>query len=226
MNPRLISFTAIALAILTALWVVILIPQLNSYGGAIDSYDKAISYISKGGALFYITYLNAVLLTIINIVLFGLLYLFFRESRPVGSLIGILFIPVYASYNLFVYISQVSILLKMLDIYDGTVNPEILEVVLGLMVQMYENSAVSFLNNYAYAVLGIPSILFGCMMYRLNITGKITGVLLILNGIACLLGITGVILGNGLLSNGSVIGGVIFLLSLPGMIILFWNIDS
>ncbi len=52
---------------------------------------------------------------------------------------------------------------------------------------------------------------------------KATGLLLILNALACLLGIIGIIMGNQVLAHGSAIGGGLFFLSLIGMSIIFWK---
>lgn len=251
MNSRIISYTSILLAVLTLAWILTLIPQMKIYGGAIDNFEEAYQYVSQPGYLFYFTYLNVVLLTIVDVVLFGLLYLFFKETYPVSSFIGILFIPVYASYNLFVYISQISIVQKFLEVYQDFLNREVTEVFLGQMIQMYEHSSIAFLNNYAYAILGIPSVLFGWMIFRMGgismiesqrgkiqgqhgkiqgqngkftgLTGRFTGILLILNALACFTGMVGIISGNRLLSSGSAAGGGLFLLSLIGMAILFWK---
>jgi hypothetical protein len=119
--------------------------------------------------------------------------------------------------------SQVSVVQKILDLHGSNPDSEAMELVLGQLVQMYEKSAMGFVNNYAYAILGIPSLIFGWMIYRINLAGKITGILLMLNSLTCIIGIAGIIAGDRFLSNGSVVGGILFFFSLIGMTILFWR---
>jgi hypothetical protein len=149
------------------------------------------------------------------------------------SLCAILFVPVYAAYNGFVYISQVSVVQKIISVYDGAVPDEILNVLLGQFLQLWEHSTVAFINHYAYAILGIPSFLFGIVLFRRkpgpdrskgtgrHVWSRVTGILLILNALACWVGIIGIIMGNQALANGSTIGGVLFFLSLIGMVVVF-----
>jgi hypothetical protein len=181
-------------------------------------------FVKDPGVLFYITYLNVLLLTIADVVLFGMLYLYFKSRFPVLSLSGLLFVPVYAAYNMFVYISQVSVVQKIITIYEGKLSEDLLQVLLGQLIQLWEHSTIAFINNYAYAILGIPSVLFGIAIFRMKPgLSRATGSLLILSAFACLLGIIGIITGNQVLANGSAIGGGLFFLSLVGMSIIFWK---
>ncbi len=72
----------------------------------------------------------------------------------------------------------------------------------------------AFFNNLAYALLGIPSIIFGLVLLFTNKLPTLSTILLVLNGVACILGVIGVFLGNRLLSFGSLAGGVLFLVAL------------
>jgi hypothetical protein len=82
------------------------------------------------------------------------------------------------------------------------------------MLQQWPGSAVSVLNNLAYAILGIPSIIFGMALSRRDRSSRLPGILLALNGVACIIGVAGVVLGSGLLAQGSIVGGTLFLLAL------------
>ncbi len=226
MKPRQISIVSIVLAVLTGIWIVCMILLVKQSGTVIATFEDAFNFVKDPGGLFYITYLNVVVLTIVDVVLFGMLYLYFKSAFPVLSLSGILFVPVYAAYNLFVYISQVSVVQKIITVYDGQVSDEFMEVILGQFIQLWEHSTIGFINNYAYAILGIPSVLFGIAIYRMKPvvwSSKLTGLLLILNALACFSGIVGIIAGNQTLAYGSAIGGGFFFLSLIGMSIVFWR---
>jgi hypothetical protein len=224
MKSRQISFASIVLAILTGIWIICMVLLMQQHGSVIASFEDAYDFVKDPGVLFYITYLNVVLLTIADVVLFGMLYLYFKSRFPVFSLIGLLFVPVYAAYNMFVYISQVSVVQKIISIYEGKLSEDLLQVLLGQFIQLWEHSTIAFINNYAYAILGIPSVLFGIAIYGMKPgLSRVTGLLLILSACACLLGIIGIIAGNQVLSKGSAIGGGLFFLSLIGMSIIFWK---
>lgn len=236
MKSRQISIVSMILALLTGIWIICMVLLMKQHGTVMATFEDAIDFVRDPGGLFYLTYLNVVVLTIFDVVLFGLLYLYFRQAYPALSLVGILFVPVYAAYNLFVYISQISVVQMIISDYDRVISEEVMQVLLGQFIQLWEHSTIAFLNNYAYAILGIPSILFGIAIYRMKpgaegrnragITGldRVTGILLILNALACFLGVAGIITGNHVLANGSVVGGGLFFLSLVGMGIIFWKI--
>jgi hypothetical protein len=235
MKSRQISIVSMILALLTGIWIICMVLMMQQHGTVMATFEDAIDFVRNPGGLFYLTYLNVVVLTIFDVVLFGLLYLYFRQAYPALSLCGILFVPVYAAYNLFVYISQISVVQMIISDYDGVISEEVMQVLLGQFIQLWEHSTVAFVNNYAYAILGIPSILFGIAIYRrqpeaegrsgTGITGlnRATGILLILNALACFLGVAGIITGNHILANGSAVGGGLFFLSLVGMSIIFWK---
>lgn len=236
MNSRQISIVSMILALLTGIWIICMVLLMQQHGTIMATFEDAIDFVRDPGGLFYLTYLNVVVLTIFDVVLFGLLYLYFRQAYPALSLVGILFVPVYAAYNLFVYISQISVVQMIISDHDGVISEEVMQVLLGQFIQLWEHSTIGFLNNYAYAILGIPSILFGIAIYRMKpgaegrngagISGlnRVTGILLILNAMACFLGVAGIITGNHVLANGSAAGGGLFFLSLVGMGIIFWKI--
>ncbi len=224
MKSRQISTISIILAILTGIWIICMILLMQRQGTVIASFKDAYDFVKDPGGLFYLTYLNVVVLTIFDVVLFGMLYLYFKPAYPVLSLSGLLFVPVYAAYNMFVYISQISVVQKIISYYEGHISEEVMQVLLGQFIQLWEHSTIAFLNNYAYAILGIPSVLFGIAIFRMKPgLSRATGLLLILSAFACLLGIIGIITGNQVLANGSAIGGGLFFLSLIGMSIIFWK---
>ncbi|KPL23992.1 MAG: hypothetical protein AMS23_06055 [Bacteroides sp. SM1_62] len=235
MKSRQISVVSLILAILTGIWILCMILLLQQQGDVIATFEDAYDFVKDPGGLFYLTYLNVVVLTIFDVVLFGMLYLYFKPAYPVLSLCGILFVPVYAAYNMFVYISQVSVVQKIISVYDGLIREEVMQVLLGQFIQLWEHSTMAFINNYAYAILGIPSILFGMAIYRMKpasnssegadipVLSRATGLLLMLNALACFLGIIGIITEHQILAYGSSIGGGLFFFSLIGMSIVFWR---
>jgi hypothetical protein len=81
---------------------------------------------------------------------------------------------------------------------------------LSQMLQQWPGSVVSIVNNLAYAVLGISSIIFGLILYRRIPSLRLTGALLTLSGLASIVGMAGIVLRSALLENGSLVGGVSF----------------
>jgi hypothetical protein len=82
------------------------------------------------------------------------------------------------------------------------------------MVQAWPGSAVNVLNNLGYAVLGIPSIIFGLLLRRTGGPLRVAGTALALSGAASILGIVGIAAQITALELGSIVGGVFFLAAL------------
>lgn len=108
--------------------------------------------------------------------------------------------------------------ISLLTLLAAAANPVMADTALLLLqqsLQLLPGSVVGFFNGLAYAILAIPSIIFGLALTKG--TGRalqISGWLLLLNGGACILGIIGYLTGNVLLSFGTILGGAIFWLAL------------
>jgi len=216
------NFKVIALLCLvfTSLWVVFMVWH-GVETGPVETLEKAIDTAANPGWLFYANYLNAVIFTLLCTAVFAGLYVVCKSVDPVLALLGIVFIPVYSVLNLFCYFSQVSIVPTLLSGADPAANPEMLKTLVGQLIQIWEGSLVSFLNGFAYAILGIPSITFGIVLLKMGRYAKISGILLILNATACILGIAGYVMKSSILSMGTVVGGLLFLFSLIFLTLMF-----
>ncbi len=91
----------------------------------------------------------------------------------------------------------------------------------GQLIHIWEGSLVSYLNGFAYAILGIPSVAFRMVLLKMGRYAKISGILLILNAAACILGIAGYVMKSSILSMGTVVGGILFLFALIFLILMF-----
>jgi hypothetical protein len=151
------------------------------------------------------------------------LYLYCREADPGLALIGLVFAPAYCILNLFAYLSQVTLVPALVSLSDNAGYREIAYVLLGQSIQYWWGSMVMVLNNLAYAILGISSIAFGLILLKKGKYAKISGSLLILNAIACILGFIGILAGNRLVGMGSLIGGVVFILALVALTLMFFK---
>jgi hypothetical protein len=216
MKSRLAGSLSLLTLVLTVVWLVLLIAD-KAASGPLDTYKQVLTHVSQLNALFYITYLNGALITLAASLLFAVLYVYLKPYSAVLAMMGLVFVPVYAVINLAVYLSQISIVPALIILQK---QPELTAgaaVFLHEMIQQWPASGAAFFNNLAFAVLGIPSILYG---YLLTVRGgelKWGGLLLALNGAACILGAAGSLLGSRLLASGSLVGGVLFLAALIPM---------
>ena len=203
--PGLLKLTrnlSLIVLIVLILWVVLMIATAVQVQPDWTDSDY-LDYAAKQDMIFVLNYLNAVLFTGLVIVLFGLLYLIVKDDYPVLALTGLLFVPVYGILNLVVYGSQVTILPVLFN--NNAAQEFILQ-----WLQLRPGSVIGMLNGLAYAILGIPSICFAITLHGRSKLGRLTGYLLILNAILCLLGIIGTVTDSSLLAFGTIAGGLLF----------------
>jgi hypothetical protein len=125
--------------------------------------------------------------------------------------------------NLVAYLSQITLVPLLVQFRQTTAYQPAADIILRLAIQAYPASTTGYFNNLAYALLGIPSIIFGIILFNKSNLWRIAGCLLALNGAACILGILGLTIQNSLLSLGSLVGGVLFLAALFSLSLAFWR---
>jgi len=216
MKTKQLGFFSFLLAFLTLAWVVLLIWGMAS-AGPLETFEQVLAYAARGGALFTLTYANATLLTLIASMLFAGLYRYCREASPLWATVGLVFVPVYCLLNLLAYFSQITVVPRLVELSHVAGQQEMAEFALRQVIQQWPDSAASIFNNLAYAILGIPSILYGAILYRMRRSLRLGAILLALNGVACIAGVIGVSLRSSPLSLGSVVGGVLFLAALVAL---------
>lgn len=212
-SDRQLGWFALATAVLTMLWLVLLFYSLHLTGVA-DTFDQAVEHAIAHGWVFYVGYANTILITIVAMLLFAGFYVYCRSVGPTWAVIGLVFVPVYGVLNLVVYVSQLTVVPPLLEQYQANGTEPAIELMLAMWLQGWTGSAVWTLNNLAYAVLGIPSIVFGILLGRQTPSLRIAGWFLAASGVASILGMAGIIIGHDLLSTGSVAGGALFLVGL------------
>lgn len=212
-KQKTLGMLALIVAISTVLFLVLFILGIVR-AGPIETYDQVLAVAQKQDVLFTLAYVNVTLLTITATMFYAALYVYCRSASPLWSVIGIIFVPVYTVFNLVAYFSQISIVPRLLILAESPENQVIAEFMLRQLIQQWPESAVSIYNNLAYAILGIPSIIFGVILYQKQPALRVGSVLLALNGVACIVGIAGIVLGSSLLSWGSIVGAILFLLAL------------
>lgn len=213
MKTKLLGTVSLTCLVLTVFWLVLYIWGIIR-AGPVETFEQALASVAEPDGLFYLTYVNATLITLSATMLFAGLYVYCKPIAPEWSVMGLVFVPVYCVLNLFAYLSQITIVPRLLAFQQMADYQAASSLLLGQMIQQWPNSAVNAFNNLAYAILGIPSIIFGMALFKRNKSTRLPGILLALNGVACIVGMVGVVLGNGLLEMGSIVGGVLFLLAL------------
>jgi len=203
----------------TVLWLILMILSV-SMTGPVNSFEQAVSSVVDTGILFQLSYINAVFVTITTTIFFVFLYNYCNSLDKDWSLIGFIFIPVYCILNLIVYFSQITVIPRLIALMNEPKYSEAYQVILGQFIQGWSGSAVSVFNQLAYAILGIPSIIFGVLLIKSNRLSTLGGRLLTLNGISCIIGVIGTVANNRVLAIGSVVGGALFLFAL---IALVWS---
>jgi hypothetical protein len=211
-----LGYLSLITLVVTAIWLILLIAGTAS-AGPLDTFERVLVYVSRLDALFYLTYLNAALIVVAATALFCDLYRRYREAAPDWTLVGLIFVPVYAAFNLFAYLSQIGIVPSLVALRQRPEYQAAADLLLRQVIQQWPESGVAFFNALAYAVLGIPSIVFRLLMFREKSPLKAAGALLALNGVACILGIVGFLARSAPLSLRTLAGGVLFLLALVPM---------
>lgn len=222
MKTKMFGMVSLFCLIVTILWLVFMVLSMTRIG-PIDTLEQAINSVADPGWLFYLTYINAVIITISVTILFAGLYLYCKPTEPEWSMIGLIFVPVYCVFNLVSYFSQITIVPQMFSYQTMADYDNASKILLGLMVQGWQGSAVWVFNNFAYAILGISSIAFGLVLLKKNKFAKVSGVFLILNAIACIMGIIGIAAGNKIIGMGSAVGGVLFIIALVFLSLMFFK---
>lgn len=162
---KLVAFLCLVCLVLTALWVGLLVADM-AFAGPLETFEQAVAHASRLHGLFYATYINAALLTLAAVALFAALFAWLKPSAPDWAVIGLVFVPIYSALNLVAYLSQVTLIPSLIALRSDPQYAATVDVLLRLALQAWPASAMAFVNGLAYAILGIPSILFGLLLWR------------------------------------------------------------
>jgi hypothetical protein len=220
MKQKYYGYLSLLCLVLTAVWLVLLIVSMAGKG-PMDTLEQTIDAVAKAGTLDYASYVNMVLLTVLITALFTGLYIYSEKIDRELSLIGLVFVPVYCVLNLFAYLSQITLVPALIDLRGQAQYHDIATALLGQTIQYWQGSLVMVLNNLAYALLGVSSIVFGLLLLKRGKYARLSGALLALNGVACIIGEVGVVANNKLIGMGSLIGGALFLVALAPLTLMF-----
>jgi hypothetical protein len=213
MKRNLLVSLSLATLIVTVLWVVLMIASMAATG-PVDTFFQALELAQTRGALFYLTYINATLVTVFATMLLAGIYVYLRSALHGWPAIGFAFVPAYAALNLFAYVSQITVMPYLAELQVPQDFRGAAQFMTAQMVHMWPGSLVAQINLLAYAVLAVPLIIFGAALYRSGSWVRLGAVLMILSGIASLVGLLGAIVQSQALMMGVTVSGVFFLLAL------------
>ena len=216
MKTRLPGMLALICLLVTILWLVLFVSSMAA-AGPLDTFEQVLAHVNALGMVFYLTYVNAALITVSAMMLFASLYFLYKPLAPEWSTIGVLFVPIYGTLNLIAYLSQITIVPRLLQLQALPEYQALSQFILRQVIQQWPDSMISIINNLAYAILGVPSIIFGILLFKSAPGLRVSGSMLALSGLASIAGFIGITIQTPWLSQGSLIGGVLFLLALVPM---------
>ncbi len=209
MKPKTLGWLHMGVAFTTALWAGLLVA-----GGTVPvtTLAEKIASLEGMGADYTVIYANAAAITLLSMALFCGLYLEVRAAAPLWALVGLMMVPLYGMGNLVAYLSQIWIVPQLLTVYHQPDTAATAELLLSLTLQDWPGSAMAALNSLSYALLGIPSVVFGVLLARRKRETRMGGAVLALSGLMSLAAFVGVVLANPTLRALTVVGGLLYLI--------------
>jgi hypothetical protein len=195
----------------TVVWLVIMVGLFATYG-TIETFEQAMDFAVERHWLFYtVSYVNAILLTLSSVSVYAGLYALLRPHYPEWATIGFAFVPVYGLIALLSYLSQIVVVPQLVELAASPQYEATATVLLKHLIQIWPESSLQQVDQFSYVILGIPSFLYGVMLYRLGgRTVRVAGGVLALGGPFTLLMAVGVVARQmQLVELPSMIGGVL-----------------
>lgn len=220
MKPRNLATLTIIVVVLTVIWMILLLAN-ELTAGSITSLDGRIAAIEDRPTLFALNYINAGVLTLACVAMLGGYYVYCRQDNPLWALIAVLFVPIYGTFNALVYFFQVFAVPQVLALYHNPQTAALGDTWLRLALHTWPGSAAGFVNALAYAILAIPSIIFGVLLARGPYGSRLGGWLLAASGLLSVIALVGFGTGSEILAFVSPVSGLVFLLALLALSVHF-----
>jgi hypothetical protein len=208
MAPKPLSHIALATFVSLALWIPLMLLHQISLGSFANP-SELVETASHLSGLHYVNYLNALALTILDAALLYGLYQYFKKEIPALGLVAVGVVPVYTTLNVFAYGSQITVLPILVSASAAAPDNLTYQTLIAEFIQ-YGGGIVSSLNGYAYALLGVPSVIFALPLLKKRGLGTWAGVLLISNAVPCVLSLIGEVAQISVFSWGIVFGGILW----------------
>jgi len=205
MARRALGFLVIADLVALFVWLGIMIGMAATIGMP-QSFQDSLTFVKTRDWLFYdVCYANAVLLTVLGVMVWAGLYRFLRKDLGLWAEVGFVFIPMYGIIALFSYVSQLVIVPGLVADTSGTS-----AVLLRHLMHIWPESSLQNFDQFAYFLLGITSFIFGIGLARRSGALRVSGWLLVLGGPLTLAIGVGVLFGwTPVVGGSSMAGGVL-----------------
>lgn len=211
-HPRQLGILTVAALTTTVVWLALLLTSGIATPPP-ETLEEALASVHMLDATFYLTYVNAVLVTLTTTALFSGLYVNCRRRHPMAAMLGFVFVPAYTVLALIAYTSPLTIVPRLAALQQPAYEPAV-SLLLAQFVQSWTGSVISVINTLAYAILGIPSIIFGIIFIRWQQDLRLAGSLLAFSGAASIVGIIGIGMQIEILSVGSLAGSALYVAAL------------
>ncbi len=179
--------------------------------------EEAVGQVEDAGALHYLTYANAVVITLTAAASLGGLFRYLRSERPGISSFWLALVWAYCAMNVFVYGSQLA--LPSLSMRGEALR-------LAPFVHNHRGSLASRMNAGAYALVGIPSVVLGLPLLGRGAVENIGGVALVSSAAADAVGFAGALTGNEKAGFGLIVGAAFFLVAIAALAVMFFAANS
>jgi hypothetical protein len=217
MARSLLSICVIAFVLTTA-WALLLIVDMAG-AGPLDTFQQILAHVPRSSPLYYIGYVNAGLVTLAVTALLAGLYVRLRHRQPLWASIALAFVPIYTGLNLAVYIMQITVVPGLLRLQVDGEFGAMATWALRLLIHIAPGSIAEFANILAYAVLGIPLVVFSALLWGRSRMWSGTAALLIFSAVADVVALQGLVVESPLLKRGVLVGGFLFWVALLLMIV-------
>jgi hypothetical protein len=203
-------------ALLTTFWLIGLIYRQATAPTA-DLLADYLAGIESRPGLFTFNYVNAGLITLFTVAMLAAYAAASWADEPLWAGITLAFVPIYGVLNLAVYLSQVFVVPGLLGWYRQPETVELARQLLALVLHEWPGSATGFLNSLAYAVLGVPSLILGVLLFRQDRRLRAGAALLAISGALSIVGLIGLGMSSARLQGMTTASGIVYLLALLGL---------
>lgn len=224
-SSRQLAYIVLLDLIFVSIWGISMVLDMIT-AGSVETIDQAFNYVTNPSIFYYMSYINAVLLTCVGTIMFVGLYLYYQsKENSILNVIGLIFIPIYALLNIFAYGSQITIIPVLIPYLEIVEYQNVAKFTIMMFVQNYPGGTIiSIINLCAYGILGIPTVIFAKNLIEETVTlKKVSGILLGLSGLFCFVSVGSIIiLAYNIAGITSIIGGFLTLVAeIPLVISLF-----
>lgn len=175
---------------------------------------EQLGQLARAGFAAGIPYLNACLISALQIPVFVGVYLLLRHTAPAAALLGSLAGVIYAAYSLAAYWEQLVMVTRLPGLYMQLTDPALkmaVEQHYLLFATFQQHTPVYALDQLGYFMLALASLVLGTVMRR---SYRGAGHALAASGIAGLAGAVGYLAGISWLEFGCIMAGGIYLVFL------------